>query len=80
MSAPEFFGEQVQRVDELLDAYNNNVNHLVEVGDIIEKVDFKPAESLRPLADIIYGPIDSLVRLSIKSSQSGQTYDLAVKR
>eukprot|EP00284_Hemiselmis_tepida_P018219 CAMPEP_0174916292 /NCGR_PEP_ID=MMETSP1355-20121228/1722_1 /TAXON_ID=464990 /ORGANISM="Hemiselmis tepida, Strain CCMP443" /LENGTH=315 /DNA_ID=CAMNT_0016161283 /DNA_START=33 /DNA_END=980 /DNA_ORIENTATION=+ len=73
---------QVQRVDELLDAQNNNVNHLVEPGDIVEAFNgMSVAElAIRPVQDIIFGPIDSIVNLTLRSVRTNGTYELAVKR
>mmetsp|Transcript_4540 Transcript_4540/g.8904 ORF Transcript_4540/g.8904 Transcript_4540/m.8904 type:complete len:320 (+) Transcript_4540:89-1048(+) len=73
---------QIQRVDELLDAQNNNVNHLVEAGDILEAFNGMPVAELaiRPVQDIIFGPIDSIVNLTLRSVRNNTTYEVAVKR
>lgn len=72
----------VMRVDELLDGNNNNISHMVTPGDFIEKVNGTFVEQLpiKRLEAIIFGPIDSTLIVTFKSQQSGQTYDVTVKR
>eukprot|EP00286_Rhodomonas_abbreviata_P028257 CAMPEP_0181315306 /NCGR_PEP_ID=MMETSP1101-20121128/15303_1 /TAXON_ID=46948 /ORGANISM="Rhodomonas abbreviata, Strain Caron Lab Isolate" /LENGTH=367 /DNA_ID=CAMNT_0023422501 /DNA_START=9 /DNA_END=1112 /DNA_ORIENTATION=+ len=72
----------VMRVDELLDQQNNNVSHMVQPGDMVEKVDGTFVEQLpmKRLEAIIFGPIDSTVVVTFKKAQTGKMYNLAVKR
>mmetsp|Transcript_84129 Transcript_84129/g.123043 ORF Transcript_84129/g.123043 Transcript_84129/m.123043 type:complete len:271 (+) Transcript_84129:212-1024(+) len=82
MSVTRVSPYSVKRVDELLDPNNDNIGDLVEAGDLIEFVNGKnyATEKVRVLEDIIFGAIDSMCTIVLRSLRTGQSYEVTFKR
>jgi len=70
----------ILHIEDLRDPDGQNCNHLAQVGDLITHVDDAPvhAANISSLETIIFGPLDSVIKLSLASD--GQKYDLHVQR
>ena len=77
----------VIHVDDLQDQFGLNCNHLVAVGDQLLRVDdiVVTRADMESLETFIFGPLDTIVKLSFACSQGGPArpftnYDISVKR
>ncbi|KAJ1492189.1 hypothetical protein T484DRAFT_1772133, partial [Baffinella frigidus] len=72
----------VLAVDSLLGPEAQNFNLLVNVNDRLRSVDDQSVESsyLEGVEHLVFGPLESLVKLTLLSAQTGQLYDVTVQR